>query len=483
MSYPFAGPNNILKKMRAKKVQLLCTAAFSLIILPGLADAKSRDLYYSRIKPWLTNAAREDEAAHTRVIELQHADQGRVLPSQKPLPWLKQANEARGLPASYVPSFHQEEQVAVNVQPKAIPLLKAPQEIARNPEPEYLEEERVLARNEEQHNPEEEQQAPRTIMLMHRDEETVAVTLSQPQETTVAENTDKPEVGGSPAVNEAISRDVAPEAIVTVEEVTAQTPVVQQAEAASIEQIASTELPALEPVQEVSVEAEPELVEAETQPRVIKLMPAPVAQARVEQTPVKAPEEEVPAVVADVKATKETAPVDELVPAAIVQAVPETQTVIQDDQAIAESALYLQEETADADAEGDFDTASNVSPEELGEVRGGFIASNGMQIDIGFETRTIVDGALAEQTVVPNIENLKSSDLQNLIQVNNSVSSARKLNLNDVPNIMTIIQNSRNDVKIDSYAIMNIDVSNSARFQLQTMAPEMFNIQAINNLR
>lgn len=477
MSYSFAGPNNILKKMRAKKVQLLCTAAFSLIILPGLADAKSRDLYYSRIKPWLTNAAREDEAVQARVIELRHADQGRVLPYQKPLPWLKQENEARGLPASYVPSFHQEEQVAIQVAPKYVPLVKASQEIVRNPEPEYIEEERVLARNEEQHIP-EKQEAPRTIMLMHRDEETVSVKLQGPTETSAPMNANKAGNGGSPVQNETVFEEIA---VIEVapQEVTAEameSPVVQQAEAAPVEQIASIELSAaiVETIAPISAEQEPE-------PRVIHLKPAPIAEATLEQSPTEVPEKEIPALVAEVKATKETAPVDELIPAAIVQATPEVQTVIQDDQAVAESALYPENETVDA--EGDFDTASNVPAEELGEVRGGFIASNGMQIDIGFETRTIVDGALAEQTVVPNIENLKASDLQNLIQVNNAASSARKLNLNDMPNIMTIIQNSRNDVKIDSYAIMNIDVSNSARFQMQTMAPEMFNIQAINNLR
>lgn len=440
MSYQFAGPNNILKIMRAKKVQLLCTAAFSLVILPGLADAKSRDLYYSRIKPWLENASRENEVTEAKVIELQHADQGRVIAYQKPLPWLKQENEARGLPAGYVPSHLQQpkqdiEVVVVDMQPKPVALMKAPMEIARNPEPDYIEEERLLSRNEEEHTPDN---APRPIPLVHRSEDLIPVTVTQPPAPPA-----QPEIAVEPAI-------------------------IQDAEPAPVDIIKSEPLPEAERT-EITIPVEQQMA----QPRVIPLTPALPVEVISPAIPAEPVQEEI----ASVQPVIRSAPSQ-----TVAEQIPGTEENAEiSNQSIAEAALYPKEDTADA--EGDFDTASNVSAEELGEVRGGFVASNGMQIDIGFETRTLIDGSVAEQTIVPNIEHLKASDLQNLVQVNNAASSARKLNLNDVPNIMTIIQNSRNDVKIDSFAIMNIDVSNSARFTMQTQAPQMFNIQGISNLR
>lgn len=458
MSYQFAGPNNILKKMRAKKVQLLCTAAFSLIVLPGLADAKSRDLYYSRIKPWLENASRENEVTEAKVIELQHASQGRVIEYQKPLPWLKQQNEARGLPAGYVPSYlnqPKETQVTVTVsQPQPVVLMNAPQEIARNPEPDYIEEERTLSRNEEDHAPDE---APRPIPLVHRTENFVPVNVTRTQETPVARTASMPK----PVSVEVEFEAPAPSEII------AEPSIIQDAEPAPVDIIKSEPLPEAERTDLVAP-AEQEIV----QPRVIPLKPAAPIEVAAPEAPLEPAKEEIVAVQPVIRSAS---------PQTVAKLTPTESSSIKKDQRLAEAALYPEEETTDA--EGDFDTASNVSAEELGEVRGGFMASNGMQIDIGFETRTLVDGAVAEQTVVPNIEHLKASDLQNLVQVNNAASSARKLNLSDVPNIMTIIQNSRNDVKIDSFAIMNIDVSNSARFTLQTQAPELFNIQGISNLR
>ncbi|MFO1241739.1 MAG: hypothetical protein U1E36_00830 [Rickettsiales bacterium] len=464
MSYVFVPTNNILKTMRAKKVHLLYTAAFSLVIFPGLADAKSRDLYYSRIKPWLENAAPDTEiATETKTIPLHLAEEGKVLPYQKPLPWIKQQNEKRGLPASYVPSFlHQPKQAEVAVvdsTPRPVPLTKAPEQIARDPEPEYVEEKFPLARNEEDPAPEE---TPRPILLRHRDD----VITSKSEEARTAETPIRVELykveETAVAIPKATTEQAAP------------------VEAVKSENLAEPEKPAAVISADQPVKLEEIAVEETSIPDISNIETAEAPITAVEPTPT-------PKKIILKRIDTIAAPVQEPVDVALESVVPQVeQSKLEENQQQAESMLYHEKgahEDANNDAEGDFDTASNVPANELGEMRGGFIASNGMQINIGLETRTLVDGALAEQTIVKNLENLKTADMQRLVQINNAASSSRKLNLSDVPNIMTIIQNSRNDVKVDSFAIMNIDVSNSARFQLQTMAPEMFNIQAINNLR
>lgn len=369
MDYTFSDPNNILKIMRAKKIHLLYTAALSLVILPGLADAKSRDLYFQRIKPWLDQAA---ESA--REIKLQKAEDlgGIVVQYQTTLPWLKAQNEARGLPSNYTPSYLKEGPAPIQIAQPAV----APRAIAlapAEPQPEPVETAIV------------EVPLRPAMPEQHGDEPRVAQIIMQPVVPTPA-----PHITGS---------------------------------------------------------------------RAIALRLKDMDTDAAETTPVQASE--------DNREAREIA------------------LSHKDAPAPAQAQLYPNETAAaeETATDQDFADAGNVSSEDLGEIRGGFMTSNGMMIDIGLETRSIVDGVTVEHSNIKNLENIKTDDLQRLVQVNNATQSAKKLNLTDVPNLLTIIQNSRNDVKIDSFAIMNIDVSNSARFTLQTQAPELFNVQMINNLR
>lgn len=134
--------------------------------------------------------------------------------------------------------------------------------------------------------------------------------------------------------------------------------------------------------------------------------------------------------------------------------------------------------------EAEFADAQTVANDSLKEVRGGFLTSSGMMVDVGLITRTLVDGVLVEQTRV-NIGhpgNIDPSSLQTLVQVDDNGATVSKLGLGDIPQIVNVIQNNQNNVVIDNAAILNVDVTNASSFTIQMQEP-LFNHQLVQGLR
>ena len=135
----------------------------------------------------------------------------------------------------------------------------------------------------------------------------------------------------------------------------------------------------------------------------------------------------------------------------------------------------------DNDDEAMFLASEAVDDSELSEIRGGFITSSGMVIDVGLVTQTIVNGLVVENSSfsAEQLATISSQELQTLIQVNRSGGAdIKKLGLDDIPQIITAIQNTSNNAEIHNFTILNVDVTNVAGFLQQVQTP-IINFQNI----
>lgn len=148
------------------------------------------------------------------------------------------------------------------------------------------------------------------------------------------------------------------------------------------------------------------------------------------------------------------------------------------------AAPHSRPATKHVGAVDEFDEAALVSNEELSGMRGGFVTSNGLILDLGLATQTIVNGTIVEQTELSPeaLRNVDPQTLRTLVRVNETTTTTSKLGLDDIPEIVTIIQNDSNNVKIDQITALNIDVKNVQSFTTQTQTPGL-NFSAIMALR
>ncbi len=111
------------------------------------------------------------------------------------------------------------------------------------------------------------------------------------------------------------------------------------------------------------------------------------------------------------------------------------------------------------------------------------MTSNGMILDIGLFTQTILNGVVIDEHSIEAKDLFATSaqNLQKIIKVNEVGSSVSTLKLSDVPQLLTIIQNSQNNAVINNATILNIDVANTARFTFQTQMP-LINHQIVSGL-
>lgn len=120
-----------------------------------------------------------------------------------------------------------------------------------------------------------------------------------------------------------------------------------------------------------------------------------------------------------------------------------------------------------------FEEMQVVSNEDLSNIRGGFITSSGMVLDLGLATETIVNGITVQSTTLSPeaLKNVDPSTLRTLVRVTEGGANAEKLNLDNVPEIVNVIQNEASNVKIDQITSLNIDVQNVQQFKLQLQTP------------
>lgn len=127
--------------------------------------------------------------------------------------------------------------------------------------------------------------------------------------------------------------------------------------------------------------------------------------------------------------------------------------------------------------------ATTISNDNLENIRGGFMTSNGMLIDIGLFSQTILNGVIIDEHSIDkkDLASINTQELQRIIKVNETGGSVSTLQLSDTPQLLTVIQNSQNNAMINNATILNIDVSNTNRFLFQVQMP-LINHQIINGL-
>ncbi len=123
-----------------------------------------------------------------------------------------------------------------------------------------------------------------------------------------------------------------------------------------------------------------------------------------------------------------------------------------------------------------FNEEQSLDNEELDELRGGFITSNGMSIDFSFSTNTLLDGQLINQVVLNSAEQsiISSTPLRNIIQIGEGNSAfGNGTDISALPNVLTIVQNNLSDLTIQQVNLLDLQVSNFDNFIQQNFVPEL----------
>ena len=123
-----------------------------------------------------------------------------------------------------------------------------------------------------------------------------------------------------------------------------------------------------------------------------------------------------------------------------------------------------------------FNEEQSLNDEELDALRGGFLTSNGMVIDFAFSTSTLVDGQLINQVVLNSADTVatRATSLRNIIQIGEGNSAfSSTVNLNALPNILTIVQNNLDDLTIQQINLLDISIENFDNYIQQSVAPEI----------
>ena len=123
-----------------------------------------------------------------------------------------------------------------------------------------------------------------------------------------------------------------------------------------------------------------------------------------------------------------------------------------------------------------FNQEQSLNDDELDDMRGGFIASNGMIIDFAFSTNTLVNGQLVNQVLLNSADQsaISTTSLQNIIQIGEGNSAFNDaIDLTSLPNVLTIVQNNLNDLTIQQVNLLDLSIKNFDNFIQQNIAPEM----------
>ena len=131
----------------------------------------------------------------------------------------------------------------------------------------------------------------------------------------------------------------------------------------------------------------------------------------------------------------------------------------------------------------EFDPLSNwqiIPDQELAKMRGGFITSDGLNINVGLERLVMIDGTIKTQFNLDlsglNQNSGKSSSLpsdqNNMIQL--IQNGENNLVTPDVPanfggGALTIIQNSQDNKLIQNFTTLQIDVSGMSQFRTNSL--------------
>ena len=123
-----------------------------------------------------------------------------------------------------------------------------------------------------------------------------------------------------------------------------------------------------------------------------------------------------------------------------------------------------------------FNEEQILNDDELDDLRGGFIASNGMIIDFALSTNTLVNGQLINQVLLNSVDQsaISTTSLQNIVQIGEGNSAfSDTIDLDSLPNVLTIIQNNLNDITLQQVNLLDLSIKNFDNFIKQNIAPEM----------
>jgi hypothetical protein len=122
-----------------------------------------------------------------------------------------------------------------------------------------------------------------------------------------------------------------------------------------------------------------------------------------------------------------------------------------------------------------FEESELLDSEDLDELRGGFITSNGITIDFTFSANTLVDGELISQSVLSTIDtSLNSSDLNSIIQIgNDNRAFDGRVDMSSLPNILTVLQNSQDNITLQQINLLDLNVQNVQNYIRQSIRPDV----------
>lgn len=128
----------------------------------------------------------------------------------------------------------------------------------------------------------------------------------------------------------------------------------------------------------------------------------------------------------------------------------------------------------DKDAEELFASSETVANEELGDIRGAYIASNGVTVDIGFLTQTLVNGNLVNHMEFDSGSQQSFSGMQQMIKIAQDGSiEVEHMDASNASSFVTLIQNAANDQVVQHFNILNLDISNVQSFRQQGLVPTL----------
>jgi len=139
--------------------------------------------------------------------------------------------------------------------------------------------------------------------------------------------------------------------------------------------------------------------------------------------------------------------------------------------------VFARDYSSAAVDEGDeiFFDEEPVGDEELDDMRGGFVTSNGMIIDFAFSANTLIDGQLINQIVLNTADvAANAGTLQRIIQVGEGNQAFNGTSaINNLPNVLTIVQNNLDNLTIQQLNVLDLTVQNMSNFISQSVRPEI----------
>lgn len=119
-----------------------------------------------------------------------------------------------------------------------------------------------------------------------------------------------------------------------------------------------------------------------------------------------------------------------------------------------------------------FSREVKLSDAELDGLRGGFVLGNGTIIDFAFTSTTFLDGQSVNEVSLNSIDSsaLDNDFLKSIVQFG---SNNKVLESGSLPNAITIVQNSFDNVKIQQFNILDLSVKNFGNFVRQQIVPEL----------